>query len=183
MKKILAISGSNSINSINTQLANYAAGLINNVETQIIDLKGFDIPIYSTELEKENGIPNAIQSLFNLIQEQDGFVIASPEHNGLMPAAFKNVIDWLSRVNMKFLGNKPVLLLSTSPGGNGGANNINVLKELLPWWGGKVSSKYSLGKFFDNFKDGKLSSHELTDLKNSIKTFNISLETSESKAA
>ena len=74
-------------------------------------------------------------------------MIASPEYNGSIPAAFKNVIDWISRVNMKFLGDKPVLLLSTSPGKNGGATNLAQMAKLLPWWGAQLVENQSFGNF------------------------------------
>ena len=74
-----------------------------------------------------------------------------------MPAVLKNTIDWLTRVQGKFIGGKPVLLLSTSPGATGGANNLSVMSKLLPWWGGLLVGTYSLGSFGENF-DGESNS-------------------------
>jgi NAD(P)H-dependent FMN reductase len=69
-----------------------------------------------------------------------------------MPAILKNAIDWLSRVGgMKFFGGRPILLLSTSPGSNGGLTNLTNLATLVPWWGGDVVALYSLPRFEANF--------------------------------
>ena len=95
-----------------------------------------------------------------LFSEYDAFIIATPEHNGGMPAEFKNLIDWVSRLgdlqNPMFATKKPVFLLSTSPGPNGGATNLQTLTQLMPWWGADIKGTYSLGSFYDHFIDGAL---------------------------
>lgn len=149
MKKVLVLVGSNSSASINKKLAVYASTLFTKATVEVFDLKGFDIPIYSPDLQQEIGFPKEISALFDQIQEQDALVIASPEYNGSIPAAFKNVIDWLSRVEMKFLGSKPVILMSTSPGKNGGATNLGNMQPLVAWWGGSVVASHSFGSFHD----------------------------------
>ena len=147
MKRILGFAGSNRKGSINKILVDHAAGLIENAEVDVIDLNEYDTPIYNPDTQKEEGFPETIQQLFDLIQGYDALIIASPEYNGSMPAFFKNLIDWLSRIDMKFLGGKPVLLMSTSPGKNGGATNLNNMKTLVPWWGGDVVHAFTLGNF------------------------------------
>ncbi|MTI29267.1 NADPH-dependent FMN reductase, partial [Xanthovirga aplysinae] len=112
------------------------------------------------------GIPANIQKFFDTLQQYDGFIIASPEHNGLVPAVFKNTIDWLSRINMKFLGDKPLVLLSASPGGYGGANNLNVLKNLVPWWGGQLVADYSIGNYFEKIDPNTQTINNEEDIKN-----------------
>ncbi|MCB0388003.1 MAG: NAD(P)H-dependent oxidoreductase, partial [Winogradskyella sp.] len=57
MKHILAFAGSNSKDSINKQLAVYASRLIDDVTVTILDLNDFELPIYSKDLEAEQGIP------------------------------------------------------------------------------------------------------------------------------
>jgi|TARA_B110000908_G_scaffold130085_1_gene152903 chromate reductase len=55
--KILAIGASSSSSSINQQLANYAASLVNGAEVTSFALNGLTLPIYSDDEEKENGTP------------------------------------------------------------------------------------------------------------------------------
>jgi NAD(P)H-dependent FMN reductase len=50
MKKILAFSGSNSSVSINQRLVKAAAKLVAGID--VIDLRDYDAPIYSQDIEK-----------------------------------------------------------------------------------------------------------------------------------
>lgn len=174
--KILAIAGSNSRQSINKTLVSYAAGL-SRAEATIIDMSAYDnTPIYSSERQQRDGFPAEITALFELIQAQDGILLASPEHNGSMPAVLKNVIDWLSRINMKFLGNKPTILMSTSPGPNGGQTNLATMSTLASWWGAKLIDSYSLGRFYEQMQAGELQGSERERLLTSIAQFDAALQ-------
>lgn len=57
MKKILAFAGSNSSNSINKQLVEYAATLQEGID--VIDLRDYDAPIYSIDLEQAERHPHS----------------------------------------------------------------------------------------------------------------------------
>lgn len=175
MKKILAFTGSNHSQSIHQNLINVTASKVTKNNVTLLDLTDFPLPIYSIDIETQ-GIPEEVKKLKNIIAEHDALMIASPEHNGSMPAFLKNVIDWLSRVaepGQSFFGatKKPVLLLSTSPGETGGATNINTMSKLMPWWGGDVKGTYSLGSYHDKFVDGQFNAetdNELTALVNAF---------------
>ena len=143
MKNILAFSGSNNPDSINEKLVQSLISKYSEYDIRFIDLKKFDAPIYSQEIQS-NGIPAAILELYKIFQESEGFIIASPEHNGLPSAFLKNTIDWLSVITQKFFDNKPVLLLSTSPGATGAKTHLGLLANLVPLWGGKLKATYSL---------------------------------------
>ena len=155
MKKIIAFTGSNNPNSINEKFVKSIIRKYPDQSIQFIDLKRFDVPIYSQAIE-QNGIPKAIKQLFQLFTEADALIIASPEHNGLPSAFLKNTIDWLSRINQKFLDGKPVLLLSTSPGPTGGKTHLQILEKLILQWGGLFVERYSLGSFDQNFDKSSL---------------------------
>ena len=49
MKKIVAFGASSSKKSINKQFASYAASLISDADSIIIDLNDFEMPIYSID--------------------------------------------------------------------------------------------------------------------------------------
>lgn len=150
MKKVLAFTGSNSLDSINEKLINSIIKENQDREIEFIDLKDYNVPIYSSEIES-NGIPEPIKELHSIFIETNAFIIASPEHNGLPSAFFKNIIDWLSRIDQQFFGNKHILLLSTSPGATGGSTHLGILENLIKRWGGLISGKFSLGSFSQNF--------------------------------
>ncbi|WP_037320779.1 NADPH-dependent FMN reductase [Salegentibacter sp. Hel_I_6] len=153
MKKILAFAGSNSSTSINFQLLKHVANRIQGHEVKIQDLTQYDLPIYSADTEKERGIPVNATIINNIIKEHDALVIAVNEHNGTVSAYFKNIIDWLSRLDRNFLAGKKILLISTSPGKRGAASALEYTKGILPRFGGEVIESFSLPSFNDNFKE------------------------------
>ena len=51
MKKIVAFGASSSKKSINKQFASYAASLISDADSIIIDLNDFEMPIYSITMK------------------------------------------------------------------------------------------------------------------------------------
>jgi NAD(P)H-dependent FMN reductase len=152
MKKILAFSGSNSSSSINRKLIESARARLRTTESTLIDLRDFSAPFYSMDVEEEVGIPSAIKRLRTYFDEHDGYMIASPEHNGMIPAFFKNTMDWLSRMEGRIFQQKPVLLMSASPGPRGGAINLANMKSIVPHWGAStVFASFSIGSFHQNF--------------------------------
>lgn len=176
MKKILAIGASNSKESINKKLAVHVANKIENATINIADLNELTLPLYSPDLESENGIPENALKFKAMIDDSDGIVLSLAEYNGLMTTAFKNLWDWTSRVDMKIWKNKPMFLMAASPGGRGGANVLRVTKELLPHFGGNVIADFSLPRFFQNFSEEGIKDETLNnDLTNKINLFQNSL--------
>lgn len=152
MKNILCFAGSTSKNSINKQLVEYAARLTENTSVTVLDLNDFEMPIYSTDREKESGIPNEAQQFFDAITNADALVVSLAEHNGAYTTAFKNVFDWTSRVNPKIFQNKPMALLATSPGPRGGLGVLEIAKDRFPRHNAEIIGTFSLPSFNDNFK-------------------------------
>ena len=175
VKKILTISASNSKSSINRTLLVLASNKIEGHDVSMLDIRDYPMPFFSLDREEDEGHPETAKKVRALFAEYDAFIIASPEHNGGIPAEFKNLIDWVSRLgdiqNPMFAPKKPVLLLSASPGPRGGATNIETLTQLMPFWGADVRGSYSLGSFYDYFNDGKLHAEKEQELVNSITAF------------
>jgi len=159
--KILALGASNSTSSINRKLAQHAASLIEGAEVTSPDLADIHLPIYSPELEKEEGIPAAAQAFLDTIRAQDAVIISFAEHNGSYTAAFKNLLDWTSRIETGLWSNKPTVLLSTSPGARGGASVLAAATASFPHLGAKLVGAFSLPSFYDHFSDGKISDSAL----------------------
>jgi len=169
MKKIITLGGSSSKASINKILAEYAGSLINNVELINIDLNNFEMPLFSVDIERDKGIATAAKDLNNLFEKADGFVISLAEHNGAYSAAFKNAFDWLSRINGKVWRNKPMLLLSTSPGERGGKSVLEIALGRFPYMGANIIGSLSFPSFQDNFVVGKIVNSDLNKaLKNLV---------------
>ena len=160
MKRVLAFAGSTSSTSINKQLAQFAAENLNDVEFDVIDLRDFDMPIYSSDEEK-NGFPENAVKFSNLLDQYDGYILSLAEHNGSYAAGFKNIFDWSSRIEKKVFRNKPLLLMAASPGGRGGQNVLNGAVGYFPFMGASAVSSFSFPNFYDNFKDGKIVNEDL----------------------
>ena len=171
MKKILAFAGSNSKTSINKQLAAYAASKVSNTSFDVVDLNDYPLPIFSLELEAV-GFPKEAVAFNEVLSNYDGFVLSLAEHNGSYAAVFKNIFDWVSRIDRKVFKDKPVLLMATSPGARGGATVLEAATTTFPHMGAAFVTEFSLPSFFDNFKEGRIVNDAInTELKNAITAF------------
>ena len=119
MKNILAFGASSSLNSINKNFANYSSKQIPNSRTNLLDLNDFEMPIFSIDKQKDNGIPEAAIDFKKHISNSDAIIISFAEHNGSYTSAFKNILDWVSRIERIVWCGKPMLLLSVSDGERG----------------------------------------------------------------
>jgi chromate reductase len=146
--KILAFAGSLRTDSFNKKLVKIAIQGAEEAGAKVtyIDLKDFPMPIYDEDIEKAEGLPENAKKLKALMLEHDGFLISCPEYNSSMSAAFKNAIDWVSRLSSKdevylcaFI-DKVVTLMSASPGQLGGLRGLvhvramfgNIFSLVLP---------------------------------------------------
>ncbi|MEW7290522.1 NADPH-dependent FMN reductase [Aquimarina sp. 2304DJ70-9] len=150
MKKILAFSGSNSSTSINHKLVEFVASEIKDHEVKVINLVNYPMPMYSEDEEKK-GFPGMTMGLKQEISEVDALLISVNEHNGSWSAFFKNIIDWLSRLDRNFLEGKKILLMSTSPGKRGGIGSLEYAKNVFPRFGAEIIESFSFPSFYDNF--------------------------------
>lgn len=161
MKKIITFAGSNSKNSINKQLAVYTAGLVNSTEATVLDLNDFELPLYGIDLENEHGIPDNAHKFLDEIKNSDGIILSLAEHNGAYSTAFKNIFDWMSRIDGKLWSEKPMLLMATSPGRRGGATVLEIAKGRFPYMGGNIVADFSLPSFGNNFSKEGIKDEEL----------------------
>ena len=176
MKNIIALAGSNSSASINKQLVTYAGSLLEGIEVNVLDLNDFEMPIYSSDREAANGHPEKAVELVELIRNADGLLISLAEYNGAYSSAFKNIFDWISRVEQKTFLGKPLLLMATSPGGRGGASVLAMASERFPRHDAHITGVFSLPFFQKNFENGTVTNDELKSrLKNEIESFKAAL--------
>lgn len=161
--KIVAFAASNSRQSINKQLVSYATSHLPGTETEILDLNDFELPLFSVDREVELGQPQLAKAFLQKLSESDAILISFAEHNSSYSAAYKNLFDWCSRIDTKVFQGKPMVMLSTSPGGRGGQTVLGAAVESAPRFGGEVKASLSIPSFSSNFDSntGKLTNEEL----------------------
>jgi chromate reductase len=162
-KKIIAFAASSSSRSINKQLVSYAAGLLVDVEVEILDLNDFELPLFSADREDQLGQPDLAHAFLQKIDNCDGIIISFAEHNGCYSAAYKNIYDWASRIKPKVYQDKPMVLLATSPGGRGGKSVLELALSQIPRFGGQIKASLSVPTFAENFNSdsGAVSNDEI----------------------
>ena len=162
-KRVIAFAASSSSRSINKKLVTHACSFLENVEVEILDLKDFELPLFSVDREDELGQPELARVFLQKIIDADGIVVAFAEHNGAYSAAYKNLYDWVSRIQPRVYQDKPMVLLSTSPGGRGGKSVMDLALAQIPRFGGDIRASFSLPSFEQNFdgESGRISDPEL----------------------
>ena len=91
--------------------------------TDLIDLKAVDLPLLPERYKFMKSAPAPLTDLVERFRKADAVIIVSPEYNGSIPAALKNVIDALTEDWYR----KPVAIASASSGAFGGAQLVSQL--------------------------------------------------------
>lgn len=172
--KVLTFAATNSRQSINKQLVKYAASQLPNADIDYVEINDFDLPIYSIDLEELYGIPRCAHAFQRRIEQADAILISFAEHNGNYTAAYKNLFDWLSRIDRAVFCGKPIVMLATSPGPGGAQTVLKLAENAAPYFDGKVVGTLSIPSFFDAFdsESGRLTDNDLIEeLENVLSAF------------
>ena len=150
--KILAIAATNHKDSMNKKLLHYVASRFEDgIDTEVTDLLDYELPLYRQDREQNDGIPQAAQDFYQKIGDADAVIISFAEHNGAFTAVYKNLFDWMSRIDQKVYQDKPVILMAASPGPRGGAGVLGAAEMGASYFGMNVKAKVSVPTFQDNF--------------------------------
>lgn len=155
---ILAFAASNSRTSINKKLVSSVSKYYKEADdvVNIIDLNDFEMPIFSEDRQKKDGIPTKAHDFARYIDEADFILISFAEHNGNYSVAYKNITDWVSRIpGRKIYNSTPVFLLATSDGKRGAQTVLDIATARVPFDGAEILETFSLPNFYENFKEGK----------------------------
>lgn len=156
-KRIIAFGASNSKKSINKSFATFAGNHLEGVSLEIIDLNDYALPLYSVDEQRESGIPAVATVFLEKIKNADGIIISVAEYNGLHTTAFKNLWDWMSRIEGQRIWNgKPMFLLSASPSRRDHNYVMKVSMELFPAFGANIIANFYLPSFNHFFKDNEI---------------------------
>lgn len=158
---VLAFAGSLQTESVNKKLVIESAKIAQKLgaKVTVVDLSDYQIPLYNADLEKQSGMPPKAKQLRDLMLANQVILIASPEYNGSLSAALKNVIDWVSRSEegqgsrQAFIGKKFVIM-SASPSPKGGEKGLLHLRQIIEHIGGQViDEQFALGDAYNAFDD------------------------------
>ena len=128
MTTLLGISGSLRKDATNRYLIRNAANMFDADTYVEADL---NLPLYDGDVEKEYGIPSAVQTLADQIAVADAVVIATPEYNKALSGVLKNALDWVSRTDGNPWLGKPVAIMSATAGRSGGERAQSTLRQCL----------------------------------------------------
>ena len=127
---ILALSGSLRSTSTNTGLLRTAIEEApKNVNIEIADWSA--VPIYNGDVEAEDGVPASVIALADQMRGADGLLLSVPEYNFSIPGGFKNMTDWISRVEDQPFGGKPTAIMGAAAGPMGTGRMQYELRKVL----------------------------------------------------
>jgi NAD(P)H-dependent FMN reductase len=120
--KLFLLAASLTSDSLNKKLISICSSHLKDEHT--VDLQNFSdfqAPLYSADLEIKEGIPKNAEKFAEHILNADKIIFSVPEYNGSTPGAFKNMIDWISRIRPIPFKHKHILIISASPSNYGGS--------------------------------------------------------------
>jgi NAD(P)H-dependent FMN reductase len=133
--KLLLIAGSSREGALSVKLRDAARAVADaaGATTEVLDLRALALPLYDGDLEVSQGVPAGAATLRDAIATADAVLIATPEYNGFPTPLVINAFAWLSRLKdgLAVAVDKPVALVSSSPGALGGLRAMNFLRQYL----------------------------------------------------
>ena len=112
-----------------------------------------DVPLYDDDLRLEQGYPEPVRRLRELVAAADAVLFITPEYNFSVPGVLKNAIDWASRPPDQPFKDKPVAIMGASTGMIGTARmqyhlrQSMVFVEALPLARPEVMIPFAADKF------------------------------------
>jgi len=139
----------------NMQLALNIQEVLRELEAQseVINLVALDLPMYTSIIEDEKGIPKEAKDLATHLLTFDAFIIVSPEYNGSMPPVLNNAIAWVSRVGDDFraIFNQKFVALASHSGG-GGMRGNDAVRAMFSYIGTNVLSREIINNYSKPYK-------------------------------
>lgn len=149
--KIIAFGASGSKHSINKEFAAFTARQFEGATVEVLDLNDYPLPLYNIDLEHEIGIPENVFAFYDKLKSADLTVVSFAEYNGSYTSFFKNLFDWLSRIEKNIFAQGKWLLLATAPGPRGGLSVLEAAMARFPRHGAEIIGHFSLPQFGQNF--------------------------------
>ena len=118
------------------------------INSEILDLTTFDIPLFNPRIHTKENIPNEINEIKEKLFATEKWIICAPEYNGSIPPILSNLIAWLSVSGDDFrnLFNGQPIAIATFSGGVG-LELLTSLRIQLVHLGSQVLGRQLLSSF------------------------------------
>jgi len=122
-------------------------------KSELVNLVALDLPMYTSIVEDEKGIPKEVTELAIKLLAYDALIIVSPEYNGSMPPVLNNAIAWVSRVGDDFraIFNQKFVALASHSGG-GGMRGNDAVRAMFSYVGANVLSREIINNYSKEYK-------------------------------
>lgn len=125
--KFVGIVGTNAEFSYNRMLLEFMKSYFAEAaEIEVLEIK--DMPLFDESNDQTDSEP--VRFMQQKVEEADGVIIATPEHNHSIPSALKSVLEWLSYKVHPFDG-KPVMIIGASYDVQGSSRAQLHLRQIL----------------------------------------------------
>jgi NAD(P)H-dependent FMN reductase len=133
--KITIIAGSPRIESVTVRVAYFLNKLFKERFTQhefaLVELRNHQVPLVQKVWSKAEDIPLEFSDLAKTITGSDAFVLVTPEYNGSMSSALRNLFDHFPKQTKKTFG-----IVSASEGAMGGIRAaVGMQNQICGWFG------------------------------------------------
>ncbi len=133
--KVTIISGSPRHNSVTVHIAKYLLKFFSEKYTghqfQFIDLKEDQIPFIQKVWSTINDVPEEFKELAEKVYSADAFILLTPEYNGSMSSAIRNLFDHFPKQTKKVFG-----IATASEGAMGGIRAaVGMQNQVCAWFG------------------------------------------------
>ena len=122
---------------------------------EVLDTNDFEVPIFGVDLEEQIGVPESAQRFYEKVGAADVILMSFAEHNGHYSAAYKNLFDWVSRIDGSIYRDTPSVFFSVSPGPNGAKKVLEAATKSSKHFGADLKASLSIPSFEDNFDQEK----------------------------
>lgn len=155
--KITIVSGSPRKESVTVRVAKYLLKFFKEKypahEFQFVNLQEAQLPFIEKVWSTINDVPQEYKSVAEKIYSAEAFVIVSPEYNGSMSSAVRNLFDHFPKQNKKVFG-----IVTASDGALGGIRAaVGLQNQVCAWFGIPCPQMLTVGNMEKKFdKEGNL---------------------------
>jgi Predicted flavoprotein len=127
-KKVLALCGSNRVDSTNLKIIK----AIRKFSFEMINVEIYDqiriLPYFNPDMDNDQP-PALVKAFRDKIREADGVLICTPEYVYSLPGVLKNAIEWC--VSTTVFSLKPVALITASSSGEKAHESLQLIMKTL----------------------------------------------------